>query len=266
MSARASGKLAKLARLRRTFRNWPRVLLDHLGLARGAYACKLRDGTTFDVRAGTDDRHVLFEIFVQGIYDAPIRPGDTVVDIGANIGGFTILAGRRGARVIAFEPFPANFVALERNVQRNGLHATLVQAAVADAERTSELFIPDDESYSGRYSLHRGHGGETIQVTCIPLDAVLLRYDLPHIDLLKLDCQGSEYEILFNASAETLARTRALIIECEEFPDRPEWSTNAMRRFLETHGFATSAAGNLVRATRVGASTALGDQKSGADA
>ena len=250
MSERASGKLAKLAAVRRTFRNWPRVLLDHVGLARSGYVCELRDGTTFEVRSGTDDRHVLFEIFVQGIYDAPIRSGDIVVDIGANIGGFTVLAGRRGARVVAFEPFPANFAALERNVKRNGLDVTLVQAAVADAERTTEMFIPDDESYSGRYSLHPGRGGETIQVACLPLDAVLARYDLPSIDLLKIDCQGSEYEILFSTSAETLARTRALIIECEEFPDRPEWSTTTMRRFLETHGFSTSADGNLVRATR----------------
>ncbi len=228
------------------------MLLDHLGLARGSYVCELRDGTTFDVRAGTDDRHVLFEIFGRDIYRAPIGPGDTVVDIGANIGGFSILAARRGARVIAFEPFPANFAALERNVQRNGLDTTLVQAAVADTERTSEMFIPDDGSFTGRYSLHPGRGRRTIRVACLSLDDVVDRYGLPRIDLLKLDCQGSEYEILFSSSAETLARTRAVIIECEEFPDRPEWSAKAMCRFLERQGFVTSAVGNIVRATRVG--------------
>ena len=199
-----AGYLVKLAGLRTTFRNWPLVLLDHLGYVRGKYSCILRDGTSFDVRGGTDDRHVLFEIFVQDIYRSPFGSGDIVVDIGANIGGFTVMAARRGARVFAFEPMPANFDALTRNLARNGLTATIVQAAVADTERISTMFIPDDSRFTGRYSLHPGRGGRTVDVACISLDLVVARYNLPHVDLLKIDCQGSEYEILFNASSETL--------------------------------------------------------------
>lgn len=248
----AAGRLATPLRIRRAFRSWPRVLADHVGAARGSYVAELRDGTSFEVRAGTDDRHVLYEIYVQGIYDAPIGPGDVVVDIGANIGGFTVLAARRGARVVAFEPFPANFAALERNVRRNGLQAELAQVAVADAARTAPLVIPDDASFSGRYSLHEGRGEQTIEVRCIPFDEVLAEFALPAIDLLKLDCQGSEYEILFSASPASLQRVRSVIVECEAFPDQPEWSPAAMAGFLREHGFAVTQDGSMVRASRGG--------------
>ena len=252
MAVRFAGRLAAPVRIRRAFRNWPRVLTDHLGLARGRYVTRLRDGTTFETRAGTDDRHVLYEIFVQGIYDADLGDGDIVVDIGANIGGFTVLAARRGARVVAFEPFPANFEALRRNVLRNGVQAELAQLAVADAPRTAQLVIPDDAGFSGRYSLHEGRGGRSVEVRCIGLDDVLTEFALPRIDLLKLDCQGSEYEILFSAAPATLARVRSVVVECETFPGRADWSAASLGGFLEDHGFAVAVDGSMVRAARGG--------------
>lgn len=248
-----TGRAARLAtplRIRRAFRNWPRVLADHLGVVRGPYVAELRDGASFEVRGRTDDRHVLYEIFVQGAYDAPLHPGDIVVDVGANIGGFTVAAALRGARVVAFEPSPDNFGALERNVRRNGVQAELSPLAVADAPRTAQLVIPDDARFSGRYSLHEGRGQQTVEVRCISFDEVLSEFSLPHIDLLKLDCQGSEYEILFSASPDSLGRVRAIVVECESFPDRPEWSAEAMAGFLRDHGFTVSADGGMVRARR----------------
>ncbi|MEP6690225.1 MAG: FkbM family methyltransferase [Gemmatimonadaceae bacterium] len=253
MTRRADTKLAKLARLRGTFRNWPRVLADHLGIVRGRYVCRMRDGVSFEVRAGTDDRHVLFEIFVQKIYATAIAPGAVVIDIGANIGGFTVWAAHRGARVIAYEPFAENYLALRRNVRRNRLTATLVRAAVRDAAGTSELFLPSDEGHSGRYSVHPGRGNRTIPVSCVSLDAVFAEHALEGVDLLKIDCQGSEYEILYGASADTLSKTRAIIVECERFPERADWSLDALRRHLEGVGFATDTRGSLLYATRAAA-------------
>lgn len=176
MWASLTSKLASSISIAATYRNWPRVLADHLGVLRADYVSVLRDGASFESRAGTDDHHVLFEIFVEGIYPTDVGHGDTVMDIGANIGGFTVQAARRGARVIAFEPFPENFEALERNVRRNaggGGPTTLVQAAVGDTERTAQLVIPDDTRHSGRYSLHPGRGGKTVPVRCVSLRTAL---------------------------------------------------------------------------------------------
>jgi hypothetical protein len=53
-------RAGKLLSLVRAVENWPRTLADHLGLTRGDYVCRLRNGLEFFVRGGTDDRHVIF--------------------------------------------------------------------------------------------------------------------------------------------------------------------------------------------------------------
>jgi hypothetical protein len=95
-------KMAKLRRLIARIQTWPRALADHLRLTRGSYVCRLRDGSAVEIRGGTDDRHVLFEVFVEDIYPVSVRPGYTVVDVGAQIGCYTIRAATPGPRVYAF--------------------------------------------------------------------------------------------------------------------------------------------------------------------
>lgn len=243
-------KTRKLRGLIATVRNWPRALADHLGLGRGGYVCRLRDGTVIEIRGGTDDRHVVFEIFVENIYPAPVRSGDIVVDIGAQIGCYSVRAARRGARVFAFEPFPENFAALQRNIALNGL--TGVQAfphAVGPESAARTMFLPDDAGHTGRYSLFPGRGSKTLDVACRSLDAIVRENALERIDVVKIDCQGSEYEILFGASRETLAKIRRMIVECEIF-DRPDWSVAALRSFLEERGFHVNARERVLYATR----------------
>jgi FkbM family methyltransferase len=242
--------LEKIAGFRRAFANWPRVALDHLRITSRDYVCRLRNGGSFEVRGGTDDRHVLFEVFVREIYSTPLPPNAIVVDVGANIGAFTIWAALQGARVFSFEPFPTNFALLQRNVARSGVRADLFPMAVSSHAESRELFLPDNEEYVGRFSLHPGRGARTIRVECTSLDDVVGRNKLPRVDLLKLDCQGSEYEILFGASEDTLRRIRSIIVECEIFPDRTDWSPIAMSAFLTKHDFTTAIRGHMVYGQR----------------
>ena len=230
-------KLDKLRRLVARVENWPRTLADHLNLARGDYICRLRHGPAFEIRGGTDDRHVLFEIFVESIYPAPVHAGDTVVDIGAQIGCYAIRAAAMDARVFAFEPFPANFAALQRNIALNhldGIAAFPCAVGAGAGERT--MFVPDSRGHTGRYSLYPGRGAQTLTVRSVSLDEIVREHQLERIDVLKIDCQGSEYEILYQASPATLAKIRNIMTECEVF-ERPDWSVDALRQYLERAGF-----------------------------
>ncbi|MBA2244504.1 MAG: FkbM family methyltransferase [Gemmatimonadota bacterium] len=242
---------AKLLRLRRAVRNWPRTLLDHLRLSTADYICHLRDGSSFEVRGGTDDRHVIFELAVQQIYPVAITPGDVVIDVGAHIGCFTVMAARRGARVLSFEPVPTNFARLQRNVERNGIEgALLFPVALSERREEREIFLPDDRSHSGRFSLHLGRGGETLRISCLSLDEVVEEHAVERIDLLKLDCQGSEYEILYGASESTLDRVQAIAVECEHFAEPAEWSVDGLKRYLESRGFSARVTGRILIARR----------------
>lgn len=235
----------------RTTENWVPTLADHAGLASRPYICTLRNGLRFLVRAGTDDSRVLFEIYMQECYRAAvINPGATVIDIGANIGCFSLLAAQTAARVIACEPHPANLSILRKNLELN--HATNVEViphAISNGAEKASLVIPDDDTFVGRYSLHPGRGTRSMEVSCMSLENLVREAHLTEIDLIKIDCQGSEYEILYG-SAGVLAQVRQIIVECEEFPDDPRSSQSELEIFLRAQGFDVVSDANKLYASR----------------
>jgi FkbM family methyltransferase len=86
------------------------------------------------------------------------------------------------------------------------------------------MFSLDNRGHTGRYRLHEGRGAQTLEVSRVPLDDVVHEHRLERIDVLKIDCQGSEYAILYGVSLQTLGRIRTIVVECETFPDPAEWS------------------------------------------
>ena len=245
------GKLGKLRRLTQAVDNWPRALVDHLGLSKADYICRMRSGICFHVRGGTDDRHIIFEVLAERIYPVKLPPGSVVVDIGAQIGCFSVWAAQQGARVLAFEPYPPNFAALERNMRLNGLtDVRLFQVAVSDKREIREMYLPENATHSGRYSLHVGRRTDSIHVPCFSLGDVIQENRLDRIDLLKIDCQGSEYEIIYGAGADALGRTHAIIAECEVFANHPQWSMHELAGYLRNHGFTVETRRNILCAAR----------------
>jgi len=130
---------------------------------------------------------------------ALLQPGDVFVDVGANIGYFSLLAASRvGARgrVFAFEPDPDNFRLLEANAELNGSAGcvTAVQAALAETAGAGRLYLSRDNLGD-----HRVFAGDD------PRDSVPIRQyrgseylagRVDRIDLVKVDTQGSEYQVI----------------------------------------------------------------------
>ena len=146
-----------------------------------------------------------------------LRPGDVVFDVGANIGWYSLLIGRRvptGVSMYAFEPAPANYDLLVENLRRNGISAvTPVQAAVGDKPGRSVLHLYG-ESNRGRNSLLPVHEGLTVEVAVVALDDFCRQHAISQrpIAFLKLDIEGYEYFALKGA-AEALGRCRAVLVE-----------------------------------------------------
>jgi FkbM family methyltransferase len=126
-----------------------------------------------------------------------LRPGMTVVDIGAHAGYFTLIGascvGPTGT-VYAFEPFPASFQQLQRNIALNGyknIHA--VRKAVSDATGVRKLLV--NPKGSDRNSLFAGETSwvpDSPEVETIRLDDYLKACGWPRIDLIKMDIEGAE--------------------------------------------------------------------------
>lgn len=143
-----------------------------------------------------------------------IAPGERVVDGGANVGAFAVLAARAGALVGAYEPHPETFRHLERNTA--GLGVRCVQAAlVADATTPTVALAVR----GGADTHHRvGAGGETVDVPAVALAEAIG----DGCDLLKLDVEGSEFELLMGTPDDVLTRVRR--IACEVHP----WAGEAL--------------------------------------
>ncbi len=166
--------------------------------------------TGVSVVATVKSSHMFGETWHTHDYDipaCPLRPGDTVIDIGANQGFFSCYAALRGAKVHAFEPFPDSFSRLKQNVARNGFSAlvTTTQAAVSAAQGKARFFCSDylgggaNTLVANHLESIRADATQTIEVDTISIDSILEETPEP-IRLCKIDCEGAEYEILSHLS------------------------------------------------------------------
>ena len=228
----------------RTFRNWTlyysrRAGRRHRDRVDPASAERLellhRNGLRIGVRAGTSDLNVARAIFVDAVYLPPgmeIAEDATVLDVGANIGCFTLQAARlaRRGRVLAWEPEPGNFEMLRSNLERNGLaHATAFPEAMSDAEGETALRLSDATGNTTMHSLY-GSGARSVSVRTTTLARAMEGID--RVDYLKLDCEGAEPRILAGAPDELLRRVRRIAVEV----NRPDEMAAPLAR-LESLGF-----------------------------
>ena len=178
-----------------------------------------------DTQAGSllahrDDEVITANLIRWGVWEARetqflrtlLRPGDTFVDVGANIGYFSVLAagciGSSGY-VIAFEPEPRNLELLHMNLARHGVQANATVFPLAAYSRPCQMALATNEANRGDHALapHRSTG---LEVRCVRLDDVLPR----SVDVIKIDTQGFDHDVVAGLS-QTIAANPALVVLTE---------------------------------------------------
>ena len=152
-------------------------------------------------RMWLDDKDTL-ELATREVYEPmetallvkELRKGDVFVDIGANIGYYTLIAARavgESGRVRAFEPDPANFKLLVRNVAANGYsNADLMELAVSDREGDAKLYL--NETNRGDHRIYdAGEKRGAVPIRTVTLDGYFKKLD-KRVDFIKMDVQGAE--------------------------------------------------------------------------
>lgn len=165
-----------------------------------------------------------FEPETRHFFDAYLRPGDTFLDIGANIGLYTLAAARlvgRSGHVHAFEPCSQTFERLEDNVQLNGLrNVTCHQVALSFENAEAELTLANG-GFDAWNSLGKPYMGETTgceMVTTVTLDSVVREHGLTGRNCtLKIDVEGWENQVL--AGAEQFLSGDEAPLLCIEFTE-----------------------------------------------
>jgi FkbM family methyltransferase len=194
----------------------------------GALALRLRgnDGA---------DGFIHSEVFEHHYYRLPLdRPPATILDLGAHIGLTAIYFGRMfpDAELVCVEPIPENLALLARNLDLNGVRATLISAAidVSDHRVMMELHARD---YDHRIATPgEGSARPTIEVAAVSVRSILRQVGWKRIGLLKVDIEGHE-AVLLTGDCDWLDQVDSMCIECHDGFDEA-----ALHRLAARYGFA----------------------------
>jgi len=213
-----------------------------------------------------ETRRVFDEIFVQQEYvrhGITLQDGCCVVDVGANIGLFTLFACKAypDARVYAFEPAPPAFEKLRKNVSLHGLNAIALPYGISSCTRTATLsYYPDMSVNSGFYAdaaaeqqvtrrflqnRLRGEAQELDEVVAgrfrsesyacelRTLSQVMHEQAIDRVDLLKIDVEKSEWDVMLGIEADDWQKIRQVVVEVHDVDDR----VARIEGLLRAHGF-----------------------------
>ena len=172
--------------------------------------------TFFDV--STSAPWIINEIFFQNSYNLDhiqLSPGDIVIDIGANIGILSIyLALKFQVKVLAFEPLPSNYAYLKKNIEENKAYTVYpFPLAVTGDGRFLELRCMTENLGGANAYVTNEQPFMTAQASSITLQHIFDSFSLDKVKLLKIDCEGGEYEIFQSTPQKYLKRIEYLIGE-----------------------------------------------------
>ena len=178
-----------------------------------------------------------------------LRTGDTFVDVGSNMGAYSLWAALSvgpSGRVVAIEADEQNYEALVENVALNSFHdrITTVRCGVSDRREA----LPMHRNVTGNCGGHNfvGRGEQGPLVHCKPLEEVLEAVGVQRVRMMKLDIEGFERKVLsqyFN-HLPVDAMPDYLLVEIEDSPAPPD-EKEAVRRLVAAHDYvAVRTSGN----------------------
>ena len=184
------------------------------GLSKNAINLSLSDGHVVNVQEFMT-LYIYKEIFADRCYDVQIDCAEPqILDVGANTGLFALRMKQLfpAATVTCYEPFLPNFERLQKTIKSNQLErVSAVPKAVGKKQGSAALYIHERNVGGHSFYPAQASSQKSVPVEVVDLDSVLDEF--PHqVDLLKLDCEGAEFEILMSSS-QLANKVRQIMIE-----------------------------------------------------
>lgn len=202
----------------------------------------------------TDRMYPLFkEIFMEDVYDIDklltyLPDNPVVIDIGANVGFFDILllSKLKKAKIYAYEPHSTNVEALHKMIEQNpAIHSNIdvFERAVVGTEKTwLDFFVENINNTHVVSSALPGFHEKNLQkisVRCITLPHIFEQNNLEYADILKVDCEGSEYDIFYNTNHKIFDKVKLISMEVHDI-DQEQNNIRGMESFLHSVGYKIS--------------------------
>jgi FkbM family methyltransferase len=170
-----------------------------------------------------------------------LKTNPIIIDIGANVGFFTMFALSKfpNCTIYSYEPIYSNFRQLIKNRDMNSSKKVYCfnKAVCGHSGKINIYFNPTDSfTTAATVITSEDKDIKSIEVPCLSLSEIFEKNKIEDCDLLKLDCEGAEYEILYNSPEETILKINQLAIEVHQGNNENE-NILSLKNFLEESNF-----------------------------
>jgi len=221
------------------FRNWHSAIFLWFNFKKTESILRLRTGEQFKVRSGRPDIQMIIELYIGKSYHTyidKIKQGSIIIDIGANIGVFSVFAAKKlsgDCRIYSFEPFEDNYRILCDNIMLNSFTDCITSGKMAVTSFDGESILYINEADNTMHSLI-SEGAKKVSVKTISLSAIFAENNITSCGFLKVDCEGAEYDIFLNTPPEILNKINIISIEYHKVEGH---SHNELVSLLKSSGF-----------------------------
>ena len=220
-------------------KNWTCPIFYYFNLKNGECIAEFRNGTKCIIR-NRSDTVVFLENFFLDNYDRKegfsIKENDMVIDIVAHVGYFTIYAAKKAknGKILSFEPSKESFNVLKNNLKINNIQNVNVEnIGVRSKSGASILYVDkNNEIGNSMFSDDENLIKENVQVTSVK--EIVKKYKIESIDLLKLDCEGAEYEIILELPTTILNKIKRISMEVHKIDN---FDIDDIEKFLTKNNF-----------------------------
>lgn len=225
-----------LFKIRSTFSNWISFILNRLRVVKSTQAFYFRNGLKINMDREHDDGWsptIVMDIFIKDEY-GKIEKNTSIIDVGANIGAFSLLCSYNlNCRCYAFQPDSVNYDILLKNIEENDLTGKIIpqRAALSSVNGQMKLY----KSISMSHSLNTVSDNFEL-VDSVTLEEVLSRNNLEYVDYLKMDCEGGEYDILYNSDPALFKKIKNILLEYH-YLDNEKQNGKYLIDFIKSMGY-----------------------------
>ena len=225
---------------RKIFKNWyifPKVYYKLITDKFPIFETK--NGLKIKIRKYSTDLMALTHVWLIEEYKSQnfeIKDNDIIIDVGGHIGLFSLYASQfcKNGLIYSFEPVPENYNLLIDNIQSNDLNQIKsFNLAVSNSNSNVKLYLNDDEAGHSMFS----KSSKTITVDSISLQQIFDDNNIENCNFLKLDCEGTEYEILQNLPLSYFDKIEKIIIEYHMADSHPELLENLKKLLISQNYF-----------------------------
>jgi FkbM family methyltransferase len=215
-------------------------ILNHIFSKGSTHLLRYKNGLEMVFRAGTKDMMIHRELIGDNDYihffNKEWKDFKRYIDLGAQTGVFTMQVAKNvpGAKIISVEAEDKNFDILAENIHRNNAHdqVTAIHAAIWSVTGKTIALRIDKNNSGGHTVINDDPLNETELVKTISLADVVGNEE---VDLMKIDIEGSEYEVLFSAPENIFKQVLRMVIEVHHVDD--ERNVNTLKNFLWKKGY-----------------------------